>query len=243
MKVAITGAGGVLGQALLPRLAAVHEVSPTDIIGTNEPANVLIPEDMSRLCAGNEMVIHLAQACGRVELSDAENETAVLDTRLTGTYNLLEAAAEAGVRQVIQISDVCVYSGYPKEIVVSEDFVPLPDTSAVQQSIYLSELIARAFSRSNPGLPLTLRLGTLVESAKLPTDAVFDPSWLDIDDAVDAILRALDIERYDPISNWGLYNLTADQPRHRFSLLKIKSGVLGFQPQRDFAAWISSEAS
>ena len=243
MKVAITGAAGMLGQALLPRLGALHEVFPTDIADTDVRADVLDREDMNRLCAEAEMVIHLAHASWKAELSDTENETAILDTRLKGTYNLLEAALQAGVRRVIQISDVCIYSGYEEQIAVSEDFVPLPDTTALQQSIYLSELIARAFSRHRPGLPLTLRLGELVEAQKLPPEAVFDPAWLDMDDAVDAILRALDVERYDPISNWGLYNLTADRPGSRCSLLKIKSGVFGFQPQQDFSAWAAPEAA
>ena len=243
MKVAVTGAAGMLGQALLPRLAGSHEVHPTDIVGTDVRADVLDRDDMRRLCTGADMVIHLACAAWRSELSDAENETRILDTRLKGTYNLLEAALEAGVCRVIQISDVCIYSGYDEEIAVSEDFVPLPDTTAMQQSVYLSESIARAFSRRRPGLVLTLRLGELVEAHELRADAVFDPAWLDVDDAVDGIVRALEVERYDSVESWGLYNLTADHPCGRFSLLKIKSGAFGFQPRQDFSAWRSPEAA
>ena len=241
-KIGISGAAGFLGQALLTKLADLHEVYAFDLEGAGGgqavvQADVLDFDDMKRLCAGMDAVIHLACAAWQDGLSEAENETRILDTRLKGTWNMMQAAVDAGVRRVIQVSDLCIFSGYDKDVMVSEDFVPLPDTTAHQQSVYLSELIGREFARLVPGLVLTLRLGKLVDPGSLLADAVFDPAWLDTTDAVRAIVGGLDLNGYDGLSNWGLYNLAADVPTPRFSLLKIKSGQFGFQPEEDFRAW------
>ena len=240
MKIAITGAAGFLGRSLTPKLAALHEVFPSDLVGNTagmEQVDVLKEEDVQRLCADVEVVIHLACAAWRDGFSEAENETRILDTRIKGTWNVMQAAMDAGVRRVIQVSDLCVFAGYDDSVIVSEDFIPLPDTTAYQQSVYLSELIGREFARLKNGLVLTLRLGKLVAAAGLPAAAEFDPAWLDTDDAVEAIVRALELDDFDGLVNWGLYNLAADVPDLRYSLLKIKSGQFGFHPGQNFDAW------
>ena len=189
---------------------------------------------MEKLCAGMDAVIHLACGAWQDGLSAAENETWILDTRLKGTYNVMQAALAAGVQRVIQVSDLDIFLGYDAGVVVSEDFIPLPDLTAHQQAVYLSEWIGREFARLKPGLVLTLRLGKLVDAGRLPADAAFDPAWLDIRDAVDAIVCGLDCEGF---GHWGLYNLAVDCPQSRFSLLKSKSEMFGFDPKEDFHAW------
>ena len=238
----MTGAAGFLGQALVPALARHHEVRAHDLEAADGPppiasADVLDCGDMEALCSGVDAVVHLACARWDDALSDADNETRILDTRLKGTNHLLRAAAEAGIRRVVQISDLCVFSGYADDIIVSEDFAPLPDSSAHQQSVYLSELVGREFARLHPGLVATLRLGQLVRAQQLPPGAAFDESWLDVDDAIAAILRALELESFDGISQWGIYNLAADVPDSRYSLLKISTGTFAFTPSQDFRAW------
>jgi nucleoside-diphosphate-sugar epimerase len=197
-------------------------------------ADVLSENEMENLCAGAEAVVHLACASWDEELSAADNETRIMDTRLKGTYNLMKAAAAAGVKRVVQVSDLCVYSGYGEDIVVSEDFLPLPDCSAPEQSVYLSELIGREFSRLHPGLVLTLRLGQLTAQAGVEADGD-DGECLAIDDAVEGIARALEVDGYDGLSHWGIYNLAAERPGSRYSLLKISSGRFGFRPGQSVA--------
>jgi nucleoside-diphosphate-sugar epimerase len=238
MKIAVTGASGYLGRALLPTLSAEHEVFPSDLHPHDDSvikADVLERQELERLITGMDSVVHLACAAADKHLSEAENDTQILDTRLKGSYNVMLAALEAGVSRVLQVSDLCVFSGYSREIVVSEDFVPLPDASATQQSIYLSELIGMEFGRQKPGLVLTLRLGQLVETKSLSNSAVFESDWLDLDDAVNAILRGLTLERYDRPTHWGIYNLASAHPGSRCCLNKIKSGRYGFTPKENFA--------
>ncbi|MBT4504892.1 MAG: NAD(P)-dependent oxidoreductase [Gemmatimonadetes bacterium] len=242
MKIAITGAAGFLGRALLKELAGEHEIRAIDLempgdLPEVERGDVLVPEEMEKMCQGTERVIHLARARWEDGLASAENEARIMDTRLKGSYNVMKAAGEGGVGRVIQISDLCVFSGYEEEVMVGEDFLPLPNTSAEQQAVYLSELIGREFARLYPGLVLTLRLGQLVEVGKLAVGDRFEADWLDLGDAVAAIRRGLEVDGYDGMSDWGLYDLAADVPEGRFSLLKITSGRFGFSPREDFAAW------
>jgi len=242
MKIAITGAAGLLGRALLRELAGEHEIRAVDLATPGdlpevERGDVLVAEEIEEICRGMDRVIHLASARRAEGLSSAENEAQVMDTRLKGTYNVMKAAGEAGVERVIQVSDLCVFSGYEEEVMVGEDFLPLPDTSAEQQAVYLSELIGREFARLHPGLVLTLRLGQLVEAGKLEAEARFETDWLDLGDAVAAIRRGLEVDGYDGMGDWGLYDLAADVPGGRVSLLKITSGRVGFRPQEDFSAW------
>ena len=242
MRLGITGAAGLLGRELCQALAGTHQIRAMDIAAPGgapgvEPGSVLEPQDVAALCAGRDAVIHLARERWDDARSKAENEARILDTRLKGTYSVLEAAVNAGVGRVIQVSDLCVYSGYDPAISVQEDFVPLPDTSAEQQSVYLSELIGREFARQHPGLVVTLRLGQLVDARALAPGARFEANWLDISDAVAAIERGLEVAHFDGLSHWGLYNLAADVPGGRFRLHKIKAGQYGYAPRETFAAW------
>mgnify|MGYP002640667951 CR=1 FL=1 len=242
MKVAVTGAAGLLGQALLPALSASHQVRASDLRPRAgrppvEAADVLDRAAMDALCGGMDAVVHLAHAAWDPSLADDDNESRILDTRLKGTYTLLLAAAAQGVRRVVQVSDLCALSGYGDELIVGEDFAPLPDTSAHQQAVHLSELVGREFSRLHPGLVCTLRLGALVDAAALTPDAAFQDDWLDLADATAAIVRALEVDTFDGFGHWELYDLAAEIPGGRYDLRKIRAGRLAFSPRQDFAAW------
>lgn len=236
MNISITGAAGSLGRAITTPLSEQHDISPTDIRMAPGArmivrADVLDTDAVEELCKGMDAVIHLAQANWDDQLSETENERQILETRLKGTYNVLKCASEAGVSRVVQVSDLCIFSGYDEDLMVSEDFIPLPDTSVYQQSVYLSEQIACEFAQQYPGMVVTLRLGNLVDQNHLSADSLQADNWLDYRDAITAIERAVVIDQFDGSSNWGVYNLVADQPNKRYSLLKISSGHFGFNPK------------
>ena len=237
MKVAITGAAGYLGRALVPVLAQAHEVFAFDIVPPVEKADVVDEDEARRICTGMDAVVHLASAGWDGALAAAANEARILDTRLKGTNALLQAGRKAGVERVVQVSDLCILDGYDEDLLVSEDFLPLPDTSAYQQAVYLSEIIGREHAREARGLVLTLRLGQIVEADKLAPQASYDPAWLDLEDAVRAVQQGLAIERFDHPDHWGLYNIAADVEERRYSLIKWRHGPMAFDLAEDFAAW------
>lgn len=233
MNIAITGADSVLGCAVADHLRGAHEVRCADIAD----ADVLDLDAMAALCDGVDRVVHLARASRRDGEDAATGDARILDTALKGTYHVMQAAREAGATQVLQVSDVAIFDGYEDDLVLSEDFVALPDTTAEQQAVHLAEGVGHEFAREQPGFVLTLRLGRLVEAASLAPDTAFDRDWLDLGDAVRAIAAGLELERYDHPEHWGLYNLVADTPCSRFALNKITGGRMGLTPAVDFRAW------
>jgi len=238
VRVAITGAAGFFGRRLTAfLLASGHYVRASDVHPIDcDAVDVLDAGAMKGLCDGMDRVVHLARALRRQDSPVAAEDGRLLDTALKGTWNILHAAREAGVPQVVQVSDVCIYAGYDDEDILSEDMVALPDTSAEQQAIHLAEGVAHEFAREVPGSVLTLRLGRLVDATDLPADAPFDRDWLDSGDAVAAIARGLELDTYDHPSHWGLYNLVAYTPYRRFAL-RIMDGRFAFSPSVDFRAW------
>ncbi len=237
MKIAITGAVGPLGLRLADELtAAGHELR-----GPEAGVDGLDSVAVTAWCHGMDRIVHLPDVSRSRQNPDAgadaqADDSRILDTALKGTWNVLCAARDAGIGQVVQVSDVGIYAGYDDDHILSEDMVALPDTSAEQQAIHLAEGVAHEFARERPGSVLTLRLGRLVDAVTLPGDAAFDRDWLDLTDATAAIRRGLDLETYDHPSHWGLYNLVADTPFCRFAL-RIKQGRFAFSPTVDFRAW------
>ena len=243
MHVAVTGAAGFIGRALLSKLAGQHQILAPDLHAADgeEACDVLDLNALRALCARIDAVVHLAAVAHRDDLSQRENETRIFDTRLKGTHNLLQAAQEANLKRVVLISDLRVLADYDADLMVCEDFVPQPSTEAEPLSAYLAELIAREYARLGlPGQILTLRLGTVIDPTTLASDARCEDGWLALDDAIAAILRGLECERFGGMGEWGLYNLAADVPDNRYSLLKIQSPEFGFFPSQDFAAWRKS---
>lgn len=92
MRVGVTGGRGFIGSAVCHQLAAHgHEASPLDLptFDVRSPAFRL---------DGFDAVIHLAGVLGTHELFD--NPQLAIDSNVTGTLNVLEAARHAGARYV-----------------------------------------------------------------------------------------------------------------------------------------------
>lgn len=121
--VAVTGAGGFLGRALVPALAADPDVGRVVAIDLHPgsagdvewvAADVRDPriEDALR---GVDVVVHLAAiVLGDIRLSDSVN--------VGGTANVCDAAGRAGVRRMVLASSVAAYGfGTPGRLLTEED--------------------------------------------------------------------------------------------------------------------------
>jgi len=181
MRVAIVGATGNVGTALLRRIRqAQHERGDlqTDLqaIGiarrlpdaSAEPydgaawhsidvASVTAPARLAGVLAGCDAVVHLAWV-----LQPNRNEPFMRRINVDGTANVLAAAAEAGVKQVVCASSVGAYSPGPKDPPVEESWPARGIASSHysrwkgEQEALLDEFIREhpdiAVARLRPGL-------------------------------------------------------------------------------------------
>ena len=70
-------------------------------------------------------------------------------------------------------------------------------------------------------------------------DQPFDGRWLHVDDAVQAVERAVAFtpSEEEPATGWWVYHIPAAGPRTRVPLGAADETRLGYAPQHDFRAW------
>ncbi|HLN68633.1 MAG TPA: SDR family NAD(P)-dependent oxidoreductase [Streptosporangiaceae bacterium] len=130
--VLVTGASGTIGRRLVPALvAAGHQVramtrsgaaAQTAAAAGAEPVHgdVTDPASLSAAVRGCEVVIH---AAGRMGGSPAVEP--FLPVNVTGTQNMLTAAAEAQVRRFIYLGAAMSLLGSPRPITGADESWPL----------------------------------------------------------------------------------------------------------------------
>ncbi|MFJ2659777.1 NAD-dependent epimerase/dehydratase family protein [Arthrobacter koreensis] len=138
MRVAVLGATGNVGTAVLRRLQAARAERPDglEIIGVArripeqrtgpyesvqwhsiDVASRAGTEELTEVLRGVDAVIHLVWA-----IQPNRDEAELHRINVRGTQNMLAAAAEAGVRQVICASSVGAYSPAPKDRLTDESW-------------------------------------------------------------------------------------------------------------------------
>jgi nucleoside-diphosphate-sugar epimerase len=242
MKIAVTGGRSLLGGVLAQGLAAEHEV-------------VLVPEGdlrdeafAARAVKGVETLVHLAPLFP--DPGQAGSEKDRLDHATRGTYVLLNAAVDAGVKRVMLGSSLELFAPYPASWAVAESWQPLPDVRSVDQlAIYLAEETAKQFARVDPLMVFCLRFGEVVDD-QAAAGKTFDPRWVHLDDALQAVRAALVATpgqrppRVDggtpgaPRSGWWVFHIPGGGQAAKIPVAaaraSLEEGGLGYAPQREF---------
>jgi UDP-glucose 4-epimerase len=159
LRILVTGAAGFIGSHLAERLAPANEVVALDdfSVGSREnlaeaaalpnlrivEADVRSRERMLELCAGVDVVFHLAISCLRTSLRDPERSH---DVNAGGTLSVCRAAHARGVRRLVYVSSSEVY-GSAETAPMSEEH-PLRPTTVYGASKLAGELYALAFHRT-----------------------------------------------------------------------------------------------
>jgi nucleoside-diphosphate-sugar epimerase len=138
MRIAITGASGNAGTALLRRLQRARREHPggLELVGisrrtpdTSQPPYAGVEwrsldvgaegaaQDLAKAFAGADAVVHLAW-----QIQPNRDLPQLHRTNVTGTANMLAAAREAGVNHVVCASSVGAYSKAPKDRRVDESW-------------------------------------------------------------------------------------------------------------------------
>lgn len=153
--VAVTGAGGGLGRALLDRLVTSPEAAADRLVVEGVTADVRDPV-LGELLAGVHTVVHLATS---YDVRQPSAERSALNVR--GTRGLLGAALAAGVQRVVLTTSAEVWG------VVPGAALPLLDAEPVRGAPDLEALVGdhvevEAMAAACPVPTTVLRPATLV---------------------------------------------------------------------------------
>jgi NAD dependent epimerase/dehydratase len=161
-KVLVTGAGGFIGSHLCERLvgeearvrAFVHynargsagwlDRSPRRADIEILPGNICDRDSVVAACAGVDTIFHLAALIG-IPYSYAAPQSYV-DTNLTGSLNVFQAARAAGVRRLVHTSTSETY-GSAQYVPIDEKH-PMVGQSPYSASKIAADMMAEAFHRS-----------------------------------------------------------------------------------------------
>ena len=245
MRILVTGSTSGLGMALVRRLEPQHEVHTLDTHQAVSPRPMYEGDGRDRELAARvttdcEAVIHLLPQPLRKQqrkpaLPLAAPHTApwdVLDIATRATYNLI---TNSPASRFILVSTLRHFECYPPQWAVSENWMPRPTTDVYDLAPYLAEVVLRETARVLPVTAITLRLGEVVEAGDIDGGGP-NPGWLHMEDAVQAVERALDFaptEKEPRVGPW-VFHIVGGGKHTRFPL-SAASGGLGYVPRHDLA--------
>jgi nucleoside-diphosphate-sugar epimerase len=239
MKVLVTGSSGHLGEALVRTLRDMsHEVVSLDRAPspfTSDVGSITDRPCVRQCMRGVGAVLHAA-TLHKPHIATHSRQDFV-DTNVTGTLNLLEEAASAGVASFVFTSTTSVFgaaltppAGAPAAW-VTEDVRPVP------RNIYgvtkaAAEDLCELFHRSHALACLILRTSRFFpeEDDNPATRQAYDDAnakvneflhrRVDLADVVDAHLLAVEKA---PLLGFGRYVISATTPFHPDDLLDLRS--------------------
>jgi UDP-glucose 4-epimerase len=165
----VTGGAGTIGSTIVDQLVAADaaEVIVLDnfvrgrmenLAGALNSGNVRVVEGdirdrqlVATLMAGMDLVFH--QAAIRITQC-AEDPRLALEVLVDGTYEIVEAAAEAGVRKVVAASSASVY-GLAEQFPTSERHHPYANDTLYGAAKIFNEGLLRSF-HANRGLDFVM---------------------------------------------------------------------------------------
>jgi UDP-glucose 4-epimerase len=226
VAIAVTGASGLVGQRLLPRLAEDDQVTRLIGLDVREPRRRVRDLHFHRVDIGGaelkplleaaDVLVHLATVVDPIP-----DETLMARVNVEGTRRVLDAAAAVGVRKVVRVSSAAVYGAWPNNPVPLTEDATLRPNPGFAPAVHAAEVerllgewreehpaVTVTTLRSAPvlgagaeRLPSRLLLGRPPLRVRGATPAV---QVVHVDDLVDALLLAIANDLP------GTYNVAAD---------------------------------
>ena len=207
-KIAVTGGNGALGTHVVDSLSHQTDVTSLDITPgrpgvRSRYVDVMNLPGLREALEGHDAVVHLAAL---LTMSYPEEE--IFSINVQGTWNVLSAAADLGIRKVVLLSSECATGiinisrmplARPEYLPIDEDH-PLRPYDAYGLSKQISEEIARCFARRS-GIEIVALRPTLIvmpgmEQQIRSLRGCEDPdlwSYVEVVDVVQGVRRALEL--------------------------------------------------
>jgi nucleoside-diphosphate-sugar epimerase len=229
--VLVTGAETVLARQIAATLSDKYAVRLTSVepVVTDlpfSPCSLEAEDEVAELLRGVSSIVHLGSAAA------AELERSMVGLGPRRTYHLLQGAVAAGVRRVVHLGSLDLVDGFDSRYLVDEDFGPqtIPGTGLLP--MYLDEFCCREFARSGRLQVVVLRLAPVTD-ANQPASASDGSPRLELQDAVQAVRRALETERISDgrgIDSWSVFHILSNPQACRFPISRAQR-ILGYAPQ------------
>ncbi len=238
----ITGMSGLIGSAVRNAMSSDYELralNRREIDGVRTTCADLVNLDAIRPAfEGVGTVIHLAAKAG-----ERFTWEELLDTNVTGTRNVYQAAADAGCRRVIFASSGATVSGYeqiePYKSLVEARYEDAPnswplitaDMPTRPTGVYGStkvwgEALARHFADTTDLSVICLRIG-FVNRQDRPSRPRDYSIWCSQRDIVDLIVKSVHID--ESIKYDVLFGTSVN--RYGYRDLSRARNIAGFDPQ------------
>ncbi len=191
MRILLTGGAGDLGQVLSKTLDLRGDIpvcldvrTPMNHRGEYIEGSILDRPLLKHRLEGIDCIVHIAAWHGIHEVTKAKNPYEFWDLNVTGTFNMFEAAAEAGIESFVYLSSTSIrdeLSVYGHTKVLGEE---IARTYAQRHGMRVIILRPRAF------IPYWNKsvYSSFVEWAKW-----FWPGAVHIDDVNQAVVKAVDL--------------------------------------------------
>ncbi|MEW6420820.1 MAG: NAD(P)-dependent oxidoreductase [Deinococcota bacterium] len=189
-RVLITGAAGEIGSALREGLRGhfpILRLTDHRDLGAAQPGEEIVRADLTQMdevraaMEGVDAVIHLGG------IANEHTYEQIRAVNMDGTYHVLEAARQAGVRRVAFASSIHAVGFYPRSEKVSPDMPVRPDTYYGVSKVFGEALGRMYWERS--GLEF---VGIRICSFQpRPQDARHLSTWLSPRDAVQLFEKAV----------------------------------------------------
>jgi NAD+ dependent glucose-6-phosphate dehydrogenase len=238
-RVLITGAAGRIGSSLARGLKDRYSLRLhyNRTIPESPPVSDIVIADVSQYdqirpaMDGIDTVIHMA-----ADPSPTASWESVRDRNIAGTYNVYEAAREAGVRRVIFASTNHVMGMYDRD----QAWPIYANQPARPDSLYgvskaFGETLGRFYVDQYGLSVICLRIGWFLEK---PRDEIGMWMWLSQRDCTQVVWRAIETER-----QYGVYYAISRNSRRRWDITNTIHD-LGYRPEDDseqFAAEVDGQ--
>ena len=253
-RVVVTGGAGTVGSHIVDHAiaAGAREVVAVDALVRGVPENlskalatgrarleqvdIRDREATARAIDGADVVFHQAALrWTRCQEEPRECQEVMVD----GTFNVLDAAAAAGVKRVVQASSAVVY-GEPERLPIGED-QPLRGTTVYGAAKVANEQLGRAYA-SLKGLPVVALRYFNVYGPRMDIRSKYTEvlvKWLDRIDRGEPVLIFGDGSAsadYVYVEDVARANIAAAESAARDAIVNVCTGVE--TPLRDLAALV-----
>lgn len=126
----MTGAAGGAARMIRPLMRETYRLRLSDRVPVADrhpdeedvPADLADPDALARAVRGVDGIVHLGG------FSVEGPWDAILQANIAGTYNLYEAARQAGVRRIVFASSNHAVGFYRRDRTIGDDVTPMPDS-------------------------------------------------------------------------------------------------------------------